>query len=493
MSIYLVHFLASCLSIYVLWRYYEWLTGKGLHAIPTVGPSAPGFSYIGTFRILRHGKDMVERGYRKYKGGTFKIALADRWLVVFSGTQLVQGAVKFPDEKFSFSEAISELIQIKYTLGKSLRDDPYHVEIIRSQLTRHIARELPAIHDEIVEAFTEVIPPREEWTAVLALPAMGAIVARVSNRVFLGLPMCRNLEYLRIAVSHTIDIVNASNYLSFFPHILKPFASALFNASQQSFRDGVRLLRPLIEDRLQRAHEQGKEWPGKPWIIDEAVERKQNVEEIVRRLLFFNFAAIHTSSNSFTHALYHLAANPEYMKPLRDEAEAVIKEEGWTKAGMRKLRRLDSFMKESLRLNGINCTSLTRKALTEVTLSDGTFIPAGTICVAASGATHTDDENYPNALDFSPFRFSEMREKEGENIGHQFVTTASDYISFGHGRHACPGRFFAANELKAMMTYLVLTYDVKFGDEGVRPPNRWFGFSVTPCPDTPVLFRKRRI
>lgn len=44
------------------------------------------------------------------------------------------------------------------------------------------------------------------------------------------------------------------------------------------------------------------------------------------------------------------------MKPLRDEAEAVIKEEGWTKAGMRKLRRLDSFMKESLRLNGINCS-----------------------------------------------------------------------------------------------------------------------------------------
>lgn len=45
----------------------------------------------------------------QYKGGTFKIALADRWLVVFSGTQLVQGAVKFPDEKFSFSEAISEV------------------------------------------------------------------------------------------------------------------------------------------------------------------------------------------------------------------------------------------------------------------------------------------------------------------------------------------------------------------------------------------------
>ena len=80
--------------------------------------------------------------------------------------------------------------------------------------------------------------------------------------------------------------------------------------------------------------------------------------------------------------------------------------------------------------------SVTRKALTDVTLFDGTMIPAGTICAAASGATHTDDENYSDALVFSPFRFSEMRKNEGESIGHQFVTTTSDYIPFGHGRHA---------------------------------------------------------
>ena len=52
--------------------------------------------------------------------------------------------------------------------------------------------------------------------------------------------------------------------------------------------------------------------------------------------------------------LYRLGANPEYMLPLREEAAAVIAEEGWTKASVQKLRRVDSFLRESLRLNGID-------------------------------------------------------------------------------------------------------------------------------------------
>jgi hypothetical protein len=34
-----------------------------------------------------------------------------------------------------------------------------------------------------------------------------------------------------------------------------------------------------------------------------------------------------------THALYHLAANPElWLQPLREEVEQVVAEDGWTKA-----------------------------------------------------------------------------------------------------------------------------------------------------------------
>ena len=55
-----------------------------------------------------------------------------------------------------------------------------------------------------------------------------------------------------------------------------------------------------------------------------------------------------------------------------------------------------------------------------------------------------------------------------------------------------PGRFFAANELKTMMAYLVLNYDVKFAEEGKRPANIRFGPADLPSHSAQVLFRKRR-
>ena len=64
----------------------------------------------------------------------------------------------------------------------------------------------------------------------------------------------------------------------------------------------------------------------------------------------------YTTQQRFTHALYHLAANPEYLIPLREEVESVVKVDGWTKGAMNKMRRLDSFMRESQRLNGISAS-----------------------------------------------------------------------------------------------------------------------------------------
>ena len=83
-----------------------------------------------------------------------------------------------------------------------------------------------------------------------------------------------------------------------------------------------------------------------------------------------------------------------------------MEKDGWTKVAVGKMWKLDSFMKESQRINGIGCgrrhpdtkysilcsdeflhtVSVIRKALQDVTLSDGTFIPAGTFVAAAATA-----------------------------------------------------------------------------------------------------------
>ena len=58
------------------------------------------------------------------------------------------------------------------------------------------------------------------------------------------------------------------------------------------------------------------------------------------------------SLQTLTTALYALATHPEYAEVLRDEVEAIINEEGYTKSAMGKMDQLDSFLKEAQRVYG---------------------------------------------------------------------------------------------------------------------------------------------
>ena len=56
--------------------------------------------------------------------------------------------------------------------------------------------------------------------------------------------------------------------------------------------------------------------------------------------------------------MYYLAAYSEYIKPLREEIEAVVNEHGWSKTSMGKMRKLDSLLKESQRMTGLGSRML---------------------------------------------------------------------------------------------------------------------------------------
>ena len=54
-----------------------------------------------------------------------------------------------------------------------------------------------------------------------------------------------------------------------------------------------------------------------------------------------------------TQALYHLACNFEWQKELREEVEEVVRANGWSKAAMGKMRKIDSFLREQQRYIGL--------------------------------------------------------------------------------------------------------------------------------------------
>ncbi|KAG6856027.1 hypothetical protein H0H87_008208 [Tephrocybe sp. NHM501043] len=339
-------------------------------------------------------------------------------------------------------------------------------------------------------AFSERVPQTTEWTKHPALDMTLDIVSRTTHRVFVGLPLCRDPDYQAMNKKFATEISRAASLVRLFPAPLKWFIGRPFVNVPAALKGCMDHLRPTVEDRRSNINKHGVQYADKPqdllsWFIDE-VDGETN-EEILKHiafhLLIVNFGAVYTTSMSFTQALYHLAAHPEFVDDLRDEIEAVTTNEGWSKASMGELRKLDSFLKESQRINGLGAIASYRRVLKPFMFSDGTCVPAGTTIGVATWSTHLDDSIYVNAHIFDAFRYVGRRS--------QMVTPSTDFLAFGLGRNVCPGRFFSVVILKAMMSHVLMNYDVKLEEDGVRPKGSWFVTERIPNGTANVLFRRR--
>ncbi|SJK96822.1 uncharacterized protein ARMOST_00068 [Armillaria ostoyae] len=421
-----------------------------LKSIPTVGSSGIIGSWIDAFKFIFHAKEIVEEGQRMY-GSIFKVPLLDRWTVVISGAERIDDIRKSSVEELS-SIVMSE--NMDYTFGRSNRVDPYHLDVVRGALTRNIVTCFADVQDEIKVAFGDNIPMTEDWVEIPAYETILQIVCRASNRMFVGLPLCRNREYIKLNINYTIEIFTFARIINLLPTVLK-------------------MQNDLVS-----------------WLLDITYgdDKRRSVKDHCSRVLGLNMAAIHTTSVTFTTALYALATHPEYAETLRDEVESIINEEGCTKAAMGKMNQLDSFLKEAQRVYGnMGVFGMHRTTRKDFVFSDGTVVPAGVQIVVASLSTHTDEENYEDPFEFKPWRFSEKRKQEGEGIRHHMASPSLDFVFFGHGRPA-PGRFFAVNELKALMSHVLLNFDVKIDK---FPTPVWFSGNQMPNQSSKVLFRKR--
>jgi len=445
-------------------------------------------------------------GYRKFPKGFFQIKLYPFGpITVLTDQRLINELRNAPDEFLDFTGGIARTIQPKYTLSPILTETGHHLPTIRTTLTRNLAILFEDIVDEMKASFEENIDVKgSEWIAVPAHSTMMDIVSRISNRVIVGLPHCRNKEYCKLNVGFVIDVVQTGRKINRFPDFLHPIIGPYYSIVKSYQQRMLSIIGPTIKQRREMLDRYGSEWADKPndyltWTMEEDTgPLARDPGYLALRILQVNFAAIHTSSRTFTHALYTLALHPEWTSSLRDESFRIIKQEGgWTKAAMREMKMGDSFLRESARVNSLNLLILTRLALKSYTFSNGLTIPKGNYVTTSSYSIHQDDGKYAEANEFKPWRFVDEnhpadKEKGGPNAAKQYVETGPDYLAFGYGKHACPGRFFAANELKAMLCYVVMNYDIKLeGGETVRPENLYVGSTVSPNPAAKVMFRKR--
>jgi len=315
--------------------------------------------------------------------------------------------------------------------------------------------------------------------------------------------LARNEEWLKIAVDYTVHFFTGAYVLRMMPPILRPFVHWFLPFTWQlrkDVADARRLIEPEVAARKkQRVEDEkaGRE-PRKYTDALQWVETTAQAEGVycdpVYAQLNYTLGAVHTTSITFVNALFDIIAHPEYIDLLREEIFAVSKEElGWTKSSLAKLKLMDSFMKESTRMTPVTLLPINRVAEETLTLSNGTTIPKGATLGVPTLAMN-DPNFYTDPGKFDGYRFLNMSKQPGKAGKSQFVGTSNEHIIFGHGKHSCPGRFFAANEIKLLLVHLLLGYEFKFMDGSlVRPKPMEMGADLAPNPETKILIRSRKV
>lgn len=240
-----------------------------------------------------------------------------------------------------------------------------------------------------------------------------------------------------------------------------------------------------------------------------------NEDKLVRRLLVLNMVAIHTTSMITTNTILDLYSSPnrdEYVAGLREEVERVLRESGGTfsKTAINSMFRVDSAIRETMRHSHLGDVGVRRNVIADkgVDLGDGLHIPKGAKVVLPNHGVHNDPEFYGDTVNkWDGFRFSRPREaylSEVEAAGNEpkrldkvleqknqnLIATGTDFLSFGHGRHACPGRFFASQEMKLAVAHIVMNYDIEVVGKG-RPEGVQLSGNNFPSDDAEIRVKLR--
>lgn len=132
----------------------------------------------------------------------------------------------------------------------------------------------------------------------------------------------------------------------------------------------------------------------------------------------------------------------------------------------------------------------------DLTLKDGTVIPAGTR-VGWAGHMHANDPEFQKDLEdpgkFDPMRSYRKRHANNGEFLHKFKAGQVDThsLAFGYGGQACPGRYFAISELKLVMSRMLMELDFALPPGTQRPRSMFADENCFIDPSAKIMMRKR--
>ncbi|KAL3466934.1 cytochrome P450 [Aspergillus heterothallicus] len=493
-------------------------------------PGKTSFSLKTRWAYLTNCEAIFREAYQNYakKGHAVLIPGFGIRTELILPTKSLRWALSQPDHILSTWDAFAEIDQTHYSLGdEKYVSDPWQGNLVKKELNAILDTVVSALGQELSVAFDEYFGTDEEnWSEIELEKAVGMVVAQAASRFSVGLPLCRNKVYLHATLSAINGLVLNAGITGGTPAILRPLIGRLAGLQCHIAQERVKKhFKPLYESRLQTLRyppdDRNHTEPQDHLQLMLRFAQRERPDEVYdfdtmsRRLTAINFGSMHQTSIQVTNMLLNiLGSDGEFdtVRVLREEIADVLEPadevdaKNWTKANIAKMIKADSVARETLRCHSFSGRAVFRKVMVDGVVTDtGVSLPKGTIISFLGQPAHLDEAVYADPTKYDPFRFSRAREaaslpaadennNSNTNNKTSFVSTGPDFLPFGHGKHACPGRFLIDFELKMIIAYVLTNYEMRFpeGYGGERPPNRWLAEALFPPAGVKVLVKRRR-
>lgn len=170
-----------------------------------------------------------------------------------------------------------------------------------------LARLNPIIFDEVERAFEEDMPSCSDWTAVNVWSTIATMVAKVSGRLFVGPELCRDEDYLRLAVQYSMQLSAAQEDIKRLRPMFKPWTAPRLDSVKklhEAKKQAREFLEPIIRARREaKLHD--PDWVEPDDMLSWLMKRQEDVgdtstDRAARMQLGLTFAAILTTTLTAT-------------------------------------------------------------------------------------------------------------------------------------------------------------------------------------------------
>ncbi|PYH90288.1 cytochrome P450 [Aspergillus ellipticus CBS 707.79] len=354
--------------------------------------------WLTSLEFVIDGAGMISGIYRRLRGDkSFAIPALGKYQVLVSSEKQIRELGQSSEEVRSFHAAMEQRIKHKYTLsGFEHNDVDPNNDVPRRVLKVLLRMNLPTvqrgleplIRDSLAQGLTG--KDADGWSRTSGFTLYKHLIARINNHVLLGSELASNPRFEDAVNRYLQDAVVTMELYHHLPSILVPLVAPAMMRWSGAMHFIADSLSAEIEKRVienqKASHNASSRYDCIQWVMEASkTPAQRTVLRTTQRMFGILFASAHQMSMARVYAMFDLCLHLEYIEHLRKEIEQA-RSLSDTEDHFNNLPLLDSFLRESARINALDALTIQRLALSPYTFADGTHVPAGNLVAVPQAA-----------------------------------------------------------------------------------------------------------